>query len=186
MNGFRGQRYALAIGALIAMAAAGPALADPPAFSGIVERGTDVFATTWVDAAAGTRIVVGADILEYCSGVVNFDSITYQDAVINGRLNDIAWGENVTTSVWPFLAFDCNLFENIEPIATGTADWILPDNDLLVTGDQANAWGFNVRGFLATPDGARARVNAHQYFVVDDGQLLSTNSRIIINYQVTN
>jgi len=53
-------------------------------------------------------------------------------------------------SVWPFTAFDCDLFTTIDPVGTGTVDVRLTDNDvnIFLNPDSYNwnAFGFRAHG----------------------------------------
>lgn len=131
---------------------------NAPAESGIITRGETVVGVTWVDVDAGLRVVLGADMDEYCAGIVDFDVVAFQNANLpTGRTVSILVGE-VQTRVWDFLAFDCNLFTTVAPVAAGSADLQNNDNDLAGTVvNNTNTWGWTAQGMLAwTADGSPA------------------------------
>jgi len=141
----------------------GPAFnfANAPAESGIVVRGETPVGVTWVDLDSGLRVVLGADMDEFCAGIVNFELIAFQDANLpTGRIVSVATGE-VQTRVWDFLDFDCDLFTTIAPVAAGSANLQNNDNDLQGSAvNNTNTWGWTANGMLEwTADGSPARFN---------------------------
>ncbi len=131
---------------------------NAPAESGIVVRGETAVGLTWVDVDAGLRVVLGADLNEFCAAIVDFDIIALQDANLpSGRTVSLAAGE-VQTTVWDFLAFDCDLFTTIAPVAWGSANLQNNDNDLAGSVvNNTNTWGWTAQGMLAwTADGSPA------------------------------
>jgi hypothetical protein len=153
---------------MAALIPAVPALADPPANSGLkVVRYQDIVYLHTVDYKNGRSAIVGADIVEYCHTYSGFDLVDIQEIDVPedaNRIVQIAHGEDVTTSVWPFTDFDCGLFTTKEPVASGTADFVSTDNDLYVYKNPDNinwnAYGFTAHGLLVTPDGSNMRLNA--------------------------
>ncbi len=142
-------------------------IGNAPEFSGIIVRGQATNAWTWVDVVSGYRVVIGADMNEYCAGVINFDLVFFQDINLsNGRpLLEVVDGDDMRTTVWDFLSFDCALFTTVDPVAYGYADLVNTDNDLFGTapGDNnANAWGLRAHGILSYQDGSDAVFSAHQ------------------------
>jgi hypothetical protein len=135
----------------------------PPPASGVVLRDGNPVAYTWVDFDTGLRVIVGADMDEFCAGINNFDIIPYQDVNLpDGRLVTLGKGP-IQTTVWDFLDFDCALFTTVEPVAYGRANFIEVDNDLfgIEEGDKnTNTWAYSARGRLATSDGGTVRLNA--------------------------
>ena len=138
---------------------------NAPAESGIIMRGERPAAYTWVDVDSGLRLIIGADINEFCSGIINFDLVAFQDAYLpEGRpILEILQGEDMQTTVWDFLPFDCVLFTSVDPAASGVADLVNTDNDLFGNaGDRnANAWTFTAQGTLTLASGADAQLSAH-------------------------
>jgi hypothetical protein len=152
----------------------------PPAESGIVTRGDALFALTWIDEQLGLRAVVGADVEEFCTGVVNFDLISWQDVLIAEDVNRVFErfvGHDMYTTVWDFLDFDCAKFTSLNPIAFGTATMRGTDNDVYRTSvHNAHAWGLMAQGTLAwTADGSPAHFSGHQriHFTSTEGLKLT-------------
>ena len=84
--------------------------------------------------------------------------------------------------VWDFLAFDCELFTTIDPVASGDAKLRNVDNDLFGTVDpNANAWSFMAHGQLEDPFGSRLVFSGHitQLFGPDIG--FKVNSQIVLH-----
>jgi len=175
---------------LVAMLAAIPVLADPPASSGLnVVRYNGIVYLHAVDYKNGLSTVVGADIVEFCNGNFAFDLVSIQDIYVPedvNRIIEIAHGKEVTTSVWPFTDFDCGLFTSIEPIATGKTNTVATDNDLFAYAypDNVNwnAFGFSAQGLLSAPDGSTPRMNAAfrcAWDGVDSGSGMCTGNIIL-------
>ena len=122
--------------ALVAGFAGTSLWADPPPSSGsIVIRTETNIAWTYVDFQRGVRVVYGTNIVEWCNNTNTWDVVRLLEIDVpedSNRLIDLVQGDEVTTSVWPFTAFDCSLFTTVTPLATGTTDLIITDNDLLV------------------------------------------------------
>jgi hypothetical protein len=119
-----------------------------------------------VDYKNGLSAIVGADIVEFCNTFSGFDLVSIQEIDVPedaNRIVQIAHGDGVTTSVWPFTDFDCGMFTTQQPVATGTADFVSTDNDLYVYGNPNNinwnAYGFTAHGLLFAPDGSTMRLN---------------------------
>ncbi len=160
---------------LVALIAAIPALADPPPSSGpnVVRYDGIVYLHT-VDEAKGLSAIVGADIVEFCNSFRGFDLVSIQDIQVPedaNRIVEIAHGDDVTTSIWPFTDFDCGLFTTVEPVATGTTDVVNTDNDLEVFNNPDNvnwnAYGFTAHGRLTAPDGSTMQLNVMSRCVWD-------------------
>ena len=162
------------IGVSVLMSLSCAVLADPPPFSGVVERNDYPAAYTWVDFESGLRIVIGADMDEFCSGLLNFDLMAFQDVTIpDGRIVSNGIGEEMQTSVWDFLDFDCALFTSIDPVASGYARLRVLDNDLqgIAEGDtNTNVWTFMAHGKLEDPWGSTFNLKA------SSTQLFGTNT----------
>jgi len=144
----------------------------PPTESGIIYRGETAVGLTWVDVDSGLRVVLGADMNEYCAGIVNFDPFATQTANLPGGRLVMNGGAEVQVTVWDFLAFDCGLFTTMDPVASGTANLRGVDNDVqgtVVT--NTNTWGWSAQGNLVDGDGHRVRFNGfvRQQFGNDSG-----------------
>lgn len=153
----------------------------PPASSGpIVIRSQTLFAVFFIDSDKGISASIGADPVEFCNGIVNFDIVELQEISVPedaNRLIDLIKGSNVTASVWPFATFDCDLFATTTPLATGTVKLVNTDNDLLVflnpDNRNANAFGFTAQGKLTRPDGSQANFNGVSKCVWDGNDINS-------------
>jgi hypothetical protein len=140
--------YSLALGFLLVCSVAA---ADPPVESGIVMRGEVPIALFYVDDSGTRSVVYGADMVEYCLGTIDFDIWQYKDNYlpVDEVVATLEKGEEIRTSVWPFAVFDCDLFLNVPPLATGTTSVVITDNNLYGTEtDRANAWSLSAHGFL--------------------------------------
>ena len=148
--------------------------ANAPPQSGIVERGDGVWAVSWSDSKTGWRVVFGADMLEFCSGIVDFDEVHWADKVLpqeTERIVDLSKKGEARTSVWPFMAFDCGLFTTVDPLASGLSVLISTDNDFYGSNNpNTNSWGFRAHGTLAwTADGSPAHFSFHRQLVWHKG-----------------
>lgn len=174
---------------LAALITAIPALADPPTNSGLkVVRYQGVVYLHNVDYKNGLSIIVGADIVEFCNTFSGFDLVNIQEIDVPedaNRIVQIANGDNVTTSVWPFTDFDCGLFTTQEPVASGTADFISTDNDLYVSSNpdnvNRNAFGFTANGQLTASEGSIKRLNAVSRCTWDGVNSDSGKCAVVIN-----
>lgn len=152
-------------------------------------RGQDFFAILFFDADRGMQAVLGTDIVQFCLGNVSFDLWDFQDVNVPedaNRISTLLHGDDVTTSVWPLFGFDCSQFLSTTPLATGTSDARLTDNDLNTLSNpdskNHNAFGFRAHGHLTDASGARVRFNGHQNCVWDgnDFSTLRCNNVIIL------
>ncbi len=50
----------------------------------IIVQGQTVFAVFWVDPKREISAVAGGDIVEFCSGVIDFDLVDFQDHIPSG------------------------------------------------------------------------------------------------------
>jgi hypothetical protein len=119
----------------------------------IIVRGQTTFAVFWVDPKREISAIVGADIVEFCSGVFDFDLLDLQDHFPPGdatRIMQVLHGDDIRASAWDFVVFDCALYLSETPLASGLVDVRATDNDLNVFLDPENknhnAFGFNVHG----------------------------------------
>ena len=169
---------------LTILLSSGPVAADPPAISGIVTRDQIPAAFTWVDFDSGLRVIVGADIDEFCAGNLNFDLVEVTDKVpASGRIIELLKG-TVQTTVWDFLDFDCALFTTIDPVASGDAKLRSTDNDLEGTAPDdrnTNAWGFMAHGRLEGLDGTRMSLNAFIRYVFGNSSGFHVTSKVVLN-----
>ena len=170
------------IEATVLMSVTCVAFADPPPFSGVVVRDEAPVALTWVDAEAGLRVVVGADLDEFCAGIDNFDLIAFQDVNLpSGRILSNMSGFMQTT-VWDFLDFDCGLFTTIDPVAAGFANLRGTDNDLFGSNiNNANAWTWMVHGTLEDPWGTQLMLSGHVTRVFSNNGGFKINSQIVLH-----
>ena len=153
--------------------------ANAPEQSGIVERGDGVWAWSWPDPKTGLRVVFGADMTEFCGGIIDFDEVHWADKVLpneDERIVSLDVSRDIRTSVWPFLDFDCALFTSVDPLASGTSTLKRTDNDLTGTpGANTNTWGFMAHGTLAwTADGSAAQFSFHRRMQWDTNDFAGT------------
>lgn len=150
------------IGAIVLISLSCLVFADPPPFSGVVIRDEAPFAISWIDPEAGLRVIIGADMDEFCADTFNFDLIAFQDVNLpSGRIVS-NMSAIMQTTVWDFLEFDCAMFTTIDPVASGFAKLRGLDNDL--TGsvvNNTNAWTWMVHGKLEDPWGTRMILSGH-------------------------
>jgi hypothetical protein len=168
-----------------------PAFAGPPPNSGLkVVRYQGIVYLHNVDYKNGISIIVGADIVEFCNTFSSgFDLVNIQEIDVPedaNRIVQIANGDDVTTSVWPFTDFDCVKFTTQEPVAAGTADFISTDNDLYVSDNPDNvnwnAFGFTAKGQLTASDGSIKRLNAASRCTWDGVNYLDSGTcAVVIN-----
>jgi len=160
----------------------------PPSSGPNIIRSATTFAVFHADNLRGVSAVYGTDVVQLCLGNVAFDVVALQEITVPqeaGRFIDLIQGAALTASVWPFTAFDCTLFLNTAPLATGLVDLVNTDNDLLVflrDNRNANAFGFTAQGTLTRPSGTRAHVNSVAKVVWDgeDGSRIFKATDIII------
>lgn len=149
----------------------------PPMEAGIVYRGTSAVGLTWVDVEAGLRVIVGADMSEFCDGIINFDPLDFQDVNLPGGRLVTNTSATTQTTVWDFLEFDCALFTSMDPVASGESSLRGVDND--VAGSvisNTNTWGWSAQGKLLDGDGNTVRFNGfiRQQFGNDSGPKVVT------------
>jgi len=141
-------------------------ITNAPATSGIVMRDGLTVALSWVDPNTGLRLLIGGDVVALCEGNPNFQVAPLQYADLgDDRIVTLIQGEDLPTSVWGFLPFDCDRYLTEDPAAAGFADLIWTDNDF--DGDRlnrinTNVWTLTASGTLSTPSGDAARLSAHQ------------------------
>lgn len=152
---------------------AGTVLAEPPASSGIVSRGSYNNAWVDVDINSGLLSIIGVDIVQWCTDGAPFDTIYYADKDLQDgfRLNTSENGY-VQASVWPFTDFDCELFTTMDPLATGMANYRSHDNDLFgprfcEEKNNMNAFGRRANGTLYSPSGEASQFSMHTWGLFD-------------------
>lgn len=130
--------------------------ADPPSESGPnvirYDAGVGLF---FIDPDAGTSVVMGGNVAEFCQGggldVVSVMRVNVpQDT---DRIKRLISG-NVQASVWPFTTFDCNLYITTLPTAEGMVHLRNNDNDLvsfLRDNNNINSYGWKANGAMYSP-----------------------------------
>ena len=145
------------IGATVLMSLSCIAFADPPPFSGVVERNEAAIALTFIDAKAGLRVIVGADIDEFCAGTINFDLVAVQDIVNELVMVLVGMGEHDVVNRELF-------------------------NDLFGSNiNNANAWTWMVHGTLEDPWGTQLMLSGHVTRVFSNNGGFKINSQIVLH-----
>ena len=165
--------------ALIAILLSATALANPPAQSGPnVIRFEDGAAWGFVDFENGTQVILGANMAEFCGGLINFDIVSFTEVSVpqdTDRIKQLIKGE-VQATVWGFTDFDCALFTTELPLAAGMVRIQGNDNDLVVflrDNNNANSFGIRANGDMWSPaSGERYRFHLVWHIVWDgvDGE----------------
>ena len=152
--------------------------------SGIVTRYEAPVGRTWVDFDSGLRVVVGADMDEFCAGIVNFDLVEITDIQLaSERLLTLETGR-VQATVWDFTDFDCALFTTNDPVASGFARMRTTDNDFFGTDPDdtnANAFGWMAHGKLEDQYGTRLMLNAFSRIVFGNNSGFHQTTKVILN-----
>ncbi|MCZ6756487.1 MAG: hypothetical protein O7E49_14355 [Gemmatimonadetes bacterium] len=140
----------------------------PPASGPFLVRGQTGFAVFYVDFEDGMLVVLGIDIVQFCTSGAPFDIVAFQNISVPedaNRVNQLIHGDDLTTSVWPLFGFNCGLFTSTAPLASGTSDLISTDNDIFIFNNpdsrNANAFGFRAHGQLTDPSGRRRMFSGH-------------------------
>ena len=143
----------------------------------IVFRGQTEFGVFYADYKEGLIALHGADVVEYCQNPdILFPIVDFQDILSpsdTDRIITLIHGDDVPTSVWPFVDFDCELFLSEQPIATGTVDLVATDNDVFAFFSHEipnmNAFTLKAHGKLAwtNGEGGVARFNGHSNCIWD-------------------
>ena len=156
--------------------------ADPPRMSGpfvIRSSGGDcgfdpfsddcTYAFFWV--SRGQFVVIGADLGEFCGGLIAFDDLVAMDVFLpeqdSERIIDLFTMNDARATVYPLVGNPSNLceaFDNTQGVvvATGTVDVHGQDNDFFGVGRQTNSWGWQAIGLLAEPSGNPAIFHGKQ------------------------
>jgi len=155
----------------VCLCIAAPLVAQgPPQDSGIVNRGSYQGIKWYEDAKRNYTAFHGVDIQAWCTGDPNAERGTwyYQDSWINedeGLIRTTEHGDDMPTSVWPLGIVDpnpngdlslrdrvCPNVEVTDPLAVGTADVVITDNDLYggyyEPTERRNAFKLSAHGFL--------------------------------------
>jgi len=160
-------------------------IGNGPSESGVVLRGETGWALAVTDFESGLQLILGTDIVEYCSGIIDFDVVSFMDVWVNDRpLLSKIHGEDVRTTVWPFTDFDCGLFTTVDPVASGVSDVVTTDNDVFGVGDgnNANAWGFSAHGILSyASSGEPAIFSAHERLKYNNSTGFKYNNKISLH-----
>lgn len=148
-----------------------PLLAQgPPANSGpIVVRGefNGAYYDWWyyyTDWKRGYVAFHGVDIVSWCNETpIGYSDWFYLDVLPPAEadlVHEVLKGDDLTTSVWPVAIWDypdaCDYILNYPPIAAGTADVIVTDNDYFAYRNEHNrhnAYHLSAHGVLYAPDG---------------------------------
>ncbi len=138
-----------------------------PAESGPhVVRFDNIFGLFLTDPEAGLTVTYGFDPVALCQGGASFDVVHVLRVNIpagDNRLNNLVHGHDLRTAVWPFAVegFPCALYTTVDPLATGLADLVATDNDLLAGSDpnrhNANSFGYMGHGRLDLTGGGSSR-----------------------------
>lgn len=148
---------------------------EPPAESGPnvirYESGVALFFT---DPDAGAIAVFGGSVVEFCTGDFDPDLISFTEVSVpqdTDRIKRLIRGQ-VRASVWPFAAFDCNLFLTTLPTAEGMVHLRNNDNDLtsfLRDNNNINSFGWKANGAMYSPlTGERFQFNLIYHALFDD------------------
>lgn len=158
--------------ACVCLCLTAPLLAQgPPEASGPHIVRYDAYGWWWyfTDFKRGYVAFIGVDIVEFCND--NFVGSWWfaQDntpPAEEGLLMGLTKGDDVLASVWPIAIWDgdpCEYILNNPPLAEGTVDAILTDNDIFAADfdhNRKNAYGLSAHGVLIAPDGERMICNA--------------------------
>lgn len=165
--------------ALLCLVVAAPLVAQgPPSSSGpIVVRGefnggdSDYW---WgiTDMRTGYIAVHGVDLVSWCMmAPVGYTVWDFQDnfpPAEEGLVHELLKADDVLTSVWPVSILDepdfcVPVLAMGAPIAEGTVDFLLNDNDSfawLYEHNRADAYHISTHGLVYTPDGERMVLNS--------------------------
>lgn len=149
----------------------------------IVFRFDDVGGFHMADFKSGLGVIHGGDVVEFCeTGSTEFDPILVQEVDVPDdfdRIINQVVGNDMPTTVWPFPVFDCGLFTTVDPIATGTADLILTDNDVNVSDNpNANSFGLSAHGKVTTDGGEKLNLHTHFRAIIKDGEFTLLTEKV--------
>jgi hypothetical protein len=179
---------------LVCVFVTAPLLAQgPPAESGPNVIRDEAYGWWWyfTDAKRGYVAFVGADPVAICSGGDADSWWNYQEnypPAEEGLIHFLAKGDDVPASVYPISIWDygaCEYILSFPPIAAGTADVVITDNDLdasLYDHNRKNAYGLSAHGALTAPDGERMIFNGGFRCVYDaDVDEVKCKIKIVLN-----
>lgn len=131
------------------------------------------------------------DVAAACAGDPSaFQSVADQLLLTPpGAVALLEMGEDLSVFVYeipppPFDPFEdfCELFTTTDPLATGTGDLILNDNDLFVSGGRTNSFGSRTVGWVTDQGGNVFRYTAVDRLQIDkDGNFVVRVSSIHLN-----
>lgn len=151
---------------LVFAAQATVGVASPPSESGIVSRYEDAGFALIPDFAAGLLAVIGPESPEaLCTGELGLGDMQWLDIpagedVIKILLKDFGGAAFVVPLAPP--AVLCA--DPPEPIASGTVNLKIVDNDFHATSsdtNRKNSYGYSATGRMTGPDGERFRFSGH-------------------------
>jgi hypothetical protein len=162
-------KVSMVVAACILMAVPVMAQGPPPASGPIVVRGDFNGADYdwwyyYTDWKRGYVAFHGVDIVSWCAyNPTGYSDWYYLDVFPPAEadlIHEVLKGDDITTSVWPVAIWEytnaCDYILNYPPIATGTADVIVTDNDVTAwrnTHNRKNAYHLSAHGVLYAPDG---------------------------------
>lgn len=124
------------------------------------------------DYRRGVSATYGFDPVELCQGTYDPELVPIQEIGVPQDVDRFIALQRgpVSAQVWPFTDFDCTLFLNNAPLATGLVQLVYTDNDFLAwlrDPTNQNAWGWTAGGTLTRPDGSQAELQAVIRLVYD-------------------
>jgi hypothetical protein len=142
---------------LIGLSMSAPVVSDPPAQSGPnVMRFDGGVAFSIPDFDAGTQVILGVNMIEFCNDFFNPDTVPFMDINVpedSDRIKQLFKGE-VQASVWGFSEFNCARFLSELPLGQGMVQVHGNDNDLIVflrDNQNANSFGIRANGDMWSP-----------------------------------
>jgi hypothetical protein len=159
----------------------------PPVFASIANSGASVVRFETVVAAyltteeSGLTVLAGVSAAELASlcagGEPSFEPATQLDVFRpDGSLHTVLKGPDLTMLVWREAFADiCT-----PPFASGTGTFMYVDNDVFVSGNRSNSFGFRINGDVSSlGTGQRYHVTAEFHAVIfRNGVFRSTRSDI--------
>jgi hypothetical protein len=141
-----------------------------PSEAGLVLRYEGGVAFWLADEKTGLGAIVGVDLAAWCVGPAAFDLVDFNSVYWEelGRWVDLYQGTDMSTAVWPFTNFDCNLFTTTDPLAEGYTKLVGTDNDVIpgaTESPRTNSWGVRAHGDLYDGDGGKHQFSAYEQCV---------------------
>ena len=190
-------RILIAVVSCIIVATPLLAQGPPPSSGPFVVRGDFYGGDTdywfyYTDFKRGYVAFNGIDIASWCAGdPTGYATWNYQEnypPAEEGLIIQHLKADDVTTSVWPVSIWDGDVCFNIlnsAPLASGTVDFIMNDNDFLAwmyDHNRKNAYGLSAHGVLSAPDGERMIFNSSFHCVYDaDVDEAKCKVKIVLN-----